>query len=125
MPDQRKPSETDHAPVTRTAHQSDKDAEPDNPADNPDHPVQPAGQATSPASDADAKEHQRTGEPGVDPNESGDDASDTQRIALTLPRSTVDRIRAHADANGMNQSDAAADLLKAPAGGGPGFHQNY
>lgn len=97
----------------------------DNPADDTGHPVQPAGQATSPESNADALRHQRTGEPDVDPNADESDEPDTQRMSLTLPRSTTERIRAHADTNDMTVSDAAADLLKAPSGGGPDFHQSY
>lgn len=110
----------DDKPVTRRTG-----AASDNPADDTGHPVQPAGQATSPASDAEAKAHQRTGDPETDAADTASDEPDTQRMSLTLPRSTADRIRAHADTNDMTISEAAADLLKAPAGGGPGFHQNY
>lgn len=103
----------------------DDDAQsPPNPATEHGHPIQPAGQATSPASDADAKAHQRTGEPDVDPNDDVD-ISHTQRVSWALTREIVERIKAHAETNGMTVSDAAADLLKPPAGGGPGFHQNY
>lgn len=86
---------------------------PPNRAEIPERAVQPPGQATAPDSDADAKAHQRTGDPEADAAEMDlTESEDTQRVSWNLPRALVDRVKTfQSDHNLSTQSDAAAQML--------------
>lgn len=89
--------------------------------DPTEHPIQPAGQATSPMSDVQAKDHQRTGDPEEDAATMTDAGSteDRVRLSTTVPKSVMAELDRLQDMHGLNSRGDALALVF-DRGAGPG-----
>lgn len=108
-------------PAEGLATTTNADLHPNEPASehhtpNPtDHPVQPPGQATSPASDAQSKDHQQTGDPDADAEDMVETDEEMQSVSMKLPKSLVADLDSYKDENGhASRSAALIAILRAP-----------